>query len=73
MLTWIALSWSLGGDDSGDFTLTPNAGNTGELKFMAVPDYEVPADDGGNNTYNVTVNVADDETPVMSATSCRSP
>ena len=61
-----ALSWSLGGDDSGDFTLTPNVGNTGhELKFKVVPNYELPADMGGNNTYNVTVNVADDETPVM--------
>ena len=61
------LMWSLGGDDSGDFTLTENAGNTGrELKFMAVPNYETPADQGGDNTYNVTVNVEDDEG--MSAT-----
>ena len=60
------LTPSLTGDDSGDFTLTENADNTGyELKFMAVPDYELPADLGGNNTYNVTVNVVDDETPVM--------
>ena len=60
------LTPSLTGDDSGDFTLTENADNTGyELKFMAVPDYETPADQGGDNTYNVTVNVVDDETPVM--------
>ena len=61
------LTWSLGGNDSGDFTLTPNSGGTGhELKFRAVPDYETPADEGGNNVYNVTVNVEDDEG--MSAT-----
>ena len=61
------LMWSLGGNDSGDFTLTENAGNTGrELKFMAVPNYELPDDEGGNNVYNVTVNVEDDEG--MSAT-----
>ena len=47
--------------------LTENADNTGrELKFMAVPNYELPDDEGGNNVYNVTVNVEDDEG--MSAT-----
>ena len=33
---------------------------------MAAPDYETPADQGGDNTYNVTVIVEDDEG--MSAT-----
>ena len=60
------LTWSLGGVDAGAFTLTRNAGNpVRQLKFSEAPDYEFPADDGGNNVYDITVNVADDETPVM--------
>ena len=55
------LTPSLGGVDAGDFTLTAISGGSYELKFMAVPNYELPADNGGNNVYNVTVNVADDE------------
>ena len=54
-------------NDAGAFTLTAISGGSYELKFMEAPDFEFPADDGGNNTYNVTVNVADDETPVMTA------
>ena len=53
------LTWTLGGDDEGDFTITRNSSGHGELKFSAVPDYEVPADNGTNNIYNVTVNVKD--------------
>ena len=50
------LTWSLGGTDAGDFTI--GTGN-GELRFRNVPDYENPADQGGNNVYNVTVQVRD--------------
>ena len=60
------LTPSLGGVDAGDFTLTANSDDTGyELKFMAAPDYELPADLGENNVYEIIVKVADDETPVM--------
>ena len=60
------LMWSLGGVDAGAFTLTRNAGNPAyQLKFKVVPNYELPADHGGNNVYDITVKVADDETPVM--------
>ena len=48
------LTWSVSGADAGDFTIVG-----GELKFRVVPDYESPADSGGNNTYTFTVNVRD--------------
>ena len=51
-------SWSLGGRDSGDFTIT-----NGQLQFANTPDFESPADSGGNNVYNVTVRATDNATP----------
>ena len=53
------LTWSLSGDDAGDFVITKNASGQGELKFMNVPNYESPADNGTDNSYNVTVGVRD--------------
>ena len=48
----VAASWSLGGDDMGDFTI---GGSSGELMFATSPDYETPADMGMDNMYMVTV------------------
>ena len=48
--------WSLSGDDARDFTITG-----GVLAFSSTPDYENPADMGGDNVYQVTVE-ADDGT-----------
>ena len=48
-------TWSLGGTDSGHFEI----GDSGELAFKNRPDYERPADSGGNNEYNVQVRVSD--------------
>ncbi len=48
--------WSLSGYDAEGFTI---AG--GELAFMSAPDFENPADMGGDNVYQVTVE-ADDGT-----------
>ena len=48
-------TWSLGGTDRGDFTIS----ETGQLQFANTPDYERPADSGGNNIYNVTVRASD--------------
>ena len=63
------LTWSLGGEDAGQFTLIANTGNTGyELKFSSSPDFESPTDTGMDNGYNVTIQVADDETTPMMAT-----
>ena len=42
--------WSLSGDDERAFTISG-----GMLRFRESPDYENPADMGGNNTYMVTV------------------
>ena len=49
------ITWSLSGDDSGDFTIS----SSGVLSFSASPDYENPADDDENNVYEVTVNTTD--------------
>ena len=49
-------TWSLSGDDSGDFTITG-----GVLAFRSAPDFENPADMDGDNVYQVTVE-ADDGT-----------
>ena len=43
-------TWSLDGADAGDFTITG-----GVLAFRSTPDYENPADMGGDNVYQVTV------------------
>ena len=48
------ITWSLGGTDRGDFTIT-----NGELKFASTPDYEHPADSGRDNHYDVTVVATD--------------
>ena len=52
-------TWDLQGVDAGDFTITRNADSHGELKFKRVPNFEVPADTGANNVYDVTVRVRD--------------
>ena len=49
-------TWSLEGDDAGDFTISG-----GMLTFRSSPDYENPADANTDNTYMVTVK-ADDGT-----------
>ena len=52
-----SLTYSIaGGADAAQFTID---GNTGELRFASVPNYEVPTDSGGNNVYDVTVQVSD--------------
>ena len=51
------LSYSItGGADQSKFDLNAS---TGVLVFKSAPDFEVPADDGSNNTYEVTVRVSD--------------
>ena len=57
-----SLSWSLEDTDSGDFDIS----SAGVLTFAAVPNFESPADNGGNNVYNVTVKVADNVIPAKS-------
>ncbi len=50
-----SFTWSLAGTDSGDFEISAS----GELTFKNVPDYDIPADAGGNNEYNVQIRAYD--------------
>jgi Animal haem peroxidase/RTX calcium-binding nonapeptide repeat (4 copies)/Cadherin domain len=52
------LTYSIsGGADQSKFTIDPN---TGVLSFITAPDFEVPTDVGGDNVYDVTVQVSDE-------------
>ena len=53
----LTYTWSLGGSDRGDFVITAGGG----LSFANVPDHERPADSGGNNVYDITVNARDSD------------
>ena len=48
------VSWDLSGDDAGDFSIA-----NGALRFRSSPDHDNPADDDGDNVYNVTVEASD--------------
>ena len=51
------LSYSIvGGADAAKFAINST---TGALSFVTAPDYEAPTDSGGNNVYDVTVQVSD--------------
>ena len=59
---------TLSGTDASDFNLTDTSaanGNDGdgtyELAFKAVPDFEMPADVGGNNVYSITITATDSD------------
>jgi trimeric autotransporter adhesin len=52
----VAVYSIIGGADAARFTI--NAA-TGALAFLAAPDFEAPTDAGGDNVYDVTVQVAD--------------
>jgi Ca2+-binding RTX toxin-like protein len=45
-----------GGADAAKFTINAS---TGELTFVSAPDFEAPTDAGGNNVYDVQVQVSD--------------
>ena len=49
-----SITWTLDGDDAGDFSI-----ENGALTFNSPPDYENPDDSGINNTYEVTVIASD--------------
>ena len=51
-----ALTYSLSGTDAGLFTIDAD---TGEVRFRAVPDFENPADDDGDNVHDVIVTASD--------------
>ena len=49
-----SLTWSLSGDDAGDFSIMG-----GVLAFMTTPDADAPTDADTDNVYDVTVTVTD--------------
>ena len=50
------LTYSIAGTDSSLFTIDPSSG---DLSFNTAPDYENPADSGGNNTYELSIAATD--------------
>ena len=50
--------WSLTGHDADKF-MTTDSGDDATLYFRSSPNFEVRSDRGGNNVYNVTVNLTD--------------
>ena len=57
------LTWSLEGNDAGDFTITKNADGDGDLKFRNAPNFEMPADADTMNDYDIRVKVKDNGIP----------
>ena len=57
------LTWTLEGNDAGDFTITKNADGHGELKFRNAPNFEMPVDAGTMNDYDIRVKVRDNGIP----------
>lgn len=56
-----ALTYSIvGGNDAARFNINPT---TGQLSFVASPDYEAPSDANGDNIYEVTVQAWDGTLP----------
>ena len=45
-------TYALSGDDVGRFSIDSE---TGEIRFLVSPDFEVPSDQGSNNLYQITV------------------
>ena len=56
-----SITWSLEGDDRGDFTLTEDSSGRGTLAFSTYPDYENPADADRQNDYELTVIATDED------------
>ena len=50
------LVYSLAGTDAALFTINAT---TGEVRFIAAPDFEAPGDDGGDNVYDIIVTASD--------------
>ena len=57
------LTWSLEGNDAGDFSITKNPQGQGELKFANVPNFEMPVDADTMNDYDIRVKVKDNGIP----------
>ncbi|MFL2493822.1 MAG: beta strand repeat-containing protein, partial [Candidatus Thalassarchaeum sp.] len=53
-----SFSCNVGGDDSGDVSCSISS-TTVTVSFASQPNYESPADNGGNNVYDFTISVSD--------------
>ncbi len=58
------VTWTLGGNDAGDFSIDSN----GALTFDTEPDFETPGSGATSNTYSVTITATDDGGPNKSDT-----
>jgi hypothetical protein len=56
-----SLYWSLGGNDSSLFKLTPTEGNLTTLTLRSPPNFEEPNDFDADKTYDVTIIVTDSD------------
>ena len=54
-----AITWSLSGDDSDDFSLTGSSATSRYLRFTSSPNYEDPTDADTDNQYDVTIQASD--------------
>ena len=54
------ISWSPGGADGDDFTITVDSRGRGVLTFSSPPDFKNPTDADRDNVYEVTVVARDD-------------
>ena len=52
--------WTLSGTDASQFTMDPSQGSVSQLKFLQVPNFEIPTDVGGNNIYDFNMTIQDD-------------
>jgi VCBS repeat-containing protein len=51
-----AVTYALGGTDAAFFSINAT---TGAIAFLVAPDFEAPADAGGNNVYDITITAND--------------
>ena len=56
-----SITWSLEGEDRGDFTLTEDSSGRGVLAFSVPPDFEDPSDSDRQNDYELTVIATDED------------
>ena len=52
--------WTLSGTDASQFTMDPSQGSVAQLKFLQVPNFEIPTDIGGDNIYDFNMTIQDD-------------
>ena len=57
-----AVTFSLTGADAGLFSINPG---TGEVRFIASPDFEAPGDADSDNDYEIIVNADDGSNPIV--------